>query len=81
MAMKSNSKKLNGSPALKKMAPYLMLVPAIVVIFIFKLFPMVSVIGESFMRDGEFTFRTYEILFGDRTFWQALWTTLKMNLV
>lgn len=79
--MKSNSKKLNGSPALKKMAPYLMLVPAIVVIFIFKLFPMVSVIGESFMRDGEFTFRTYEILFGDRTFWQALWTTLKMNLV
>ena len=81
MAMKSNSKKLNGSPALKKMAPYLMLVPAIVVIFIFKLFPMVSVIGESFMRDGEFTFRTYEILFGDKTFWQALWTTLKMNLV
>jgi multiple sugar transport system permease protein len=81
VAMKSNSKKLNGSPALKKMAPYLMLVPAIVVIFIFKLFPMVSVIGESFMRDGEFTFRTYEILFGDRTFWQALWTTLKMNLV
>lgn len=81
MAMISNSKKLNGSPALKKMAPYLMLVPAIVVIFIFKLFPMVSVIGESFMRDGEFTFRTYEILFGDRTFWQALWTTLKMNLV
>lgn len=79
--MISNSKKLNGSPALKKMAPYLMLVPAIVVIFIFKLFPMVSVIGESFMRDGEFTFRTYEILFGDRTFWQALWTTLKMNLV
>ncbi len=81
MSMKSNSKKLNGSPALRKMAPYLMLVPAIVVIFIFKLLPMVSVIGESFMRDGEFTFRTYEILFGDRTFWQALWTTLKMNLV
>ncbi len=81
MAMKSNSKKLNGSSALRRMAPYLMLVPALVVIFIFKLFPMVSVIGESFMRDGEFTFRTYEILFGDRTFWQALWTTLKMNLV
>lgn len=79
--MKSNSKKLNGSSALRRMAPYLMLVPALVVIFIFKLFPMVSVIGESFMRDGEFTFRTYEILFGDRTFWQALWTTLKMNLV
>lgn len=79
--MKSNSQKLKGSSALRKIAPYLMLVPALVVIFIFKLFPMISVIAESFIREGEFTFRTYEILFGDKTFWQALWTTLKMNLV
>lgn len=79
--MKSNSQKLNGSSALRKMVPYLMLVPALVVIFIFKLFPMISVIAESFIREGRFTFRTYEILFGDKTFWQALWTTLKMNLV
>lgn len=81
MTMKSNSQKLKGSSALRKIAPYLMLVPALVVIFIFKLFPMISVIAESFIREGEFTFRTYEILFGDKTFWQALWTTLKMNLV
>lgn len=81
MTMKSNSQKLNGSSALRKMVPYLMLVPALVVIFIFKLFPMISVIAESFIREGRFTFRTYEILFGDKTFWQALWTTLKMNLV
>ena len=35
----------------------------------------------SFIRDGQFTFRTYEILLGDRTFWMSLWTTIKMNLV
>lgn len=63
------------------MVPYLMLMPALAVIFVFKLFPMVAVVLESFTRDGEFTFRTYEILFGDRVFWQALWTTIKMNLV
>lgn len=81
MTTKSNSKQLNGNAALRKMVPYLMLAPALVIIFVFKLFPMVSVMVESFIRDGEFTFRTYEILFGDKNFWQALWTTLKMNLV
>lgn len=79
--MKSNSQKPKDSSAIKKAVPYLMLAPALLVIFIFKLLPMVSVMAESFMRDGAFTFRTYEILLGDRTFWQALWTTLKMNLV
>ena len=58
-----------------------MLAPVLIVIFVFKLLPMVIVMAESFIRDGEFTFRTYEILFGDKSFWQALWTTLKMNLV
>jgi len=78
---KSNSKKIKGKVALRKMAPYLMLAPILIVIFIFKLFPMISVVIESFIRDGSFTFRTYEILFGDKNFWQAFWTTIKMNLV
>lgn len=81
MTTKSNSKRLNGNAAFRKMVPYLMLSPALIIIFVFKLFPMVSVMVESFIRDGAFTFRTYEILFGDKNFWQALWTTLKMNFV
>lgn len=81
MTTKSNPTKLNGNVALRKMVPYLMLAPALIIIFVFKLFPMISVVVESFIRDGEFTFRTYEILFGDKNFWEALWTTLKMNLV
>ncbi len=81
MTTKSNPTKLNGNAALRKMVPYLMLAPALIIIFVFKLFPMISVVVESFIRDGEFTFRTYEILFGDKNFWEALWTTLKMNLV
>lgn len=58
-----------------------MLAPALIIIFIFKIYPIVSVMITSFIRDGQFTFRTYEILLGDRTFWMSLWTTIKMNLV
>ena len=65
----------------RKVLPYLMLAPALIIIFIFKIYPIVSVMITSFIRDGQFTFRTYEILLGDRTFWMSLWTTIKMNLV
>ena len=65
----------------RKVLPYLMLSPALIIIFVFKIYPIVSVMITSFIRDGQFTFRTYEILLGDRTFWMSLWTTIKMNLV
>ena len=65
----------------RKVLPYLMLAPALIIIFVFKIYPIVSVMITSFIRDGQFTFRTYEILLGDRTFWMSLWTTTKMNLV
>lgn len=65
----------------QKILPYLMLAPALVFILIFKIYPMISVSVGSFFRDGEFTFRTYQILFKDKTFWNSLWVTLKMNIV
>ncbi|MCI8909133.1 MAG: sugar ABC transporter permease [Oscillibacter sp.] len=64
-----------------KCLPYLMLLPALGFILVFKIYPVISVSVESFFRDGEFTFRTYQILFSDKTFWNSLWTTLKMNIV
>lgn len=66
---------------LKEMVPYLMLAPALIIILIFKIYPIISVILESFFRNGSPSLRTYEILFGDRNFWGALGTTVKMNLV
>lgn len=62
---------------LRKMVPYLMLAPALIIILIFKIYPIVSVILESFFRNGSPSLRTYEILFGDRNFWGALGTTVK----
>ena len=66
---------------MRKILPSLMLLPALGFILVFKIYPIISVSIGSFFRDGEFTFRTYEILFQDKTFWNSLWTTLKMNIV
>lgn len=65
----------------KKVLPYAMLTPALIIIFVFKIIPIISVIVTSFFRDGAPTLKTYEILFEDKKFWMSLWTTIKMNLV
>ncbi len=64
-----------------KLVPYLLILPALIGVLIFKIYPVFSAIITSFIRRGEFTFRTYEILFQDKVFWNSLTTTLKMNAV
>ena len=75
------ARRLKREKAFQKVLPYLMLAPALVFILVFKIYPMISVSVGSFFRDDNFTFRTYEILFKDKTFWNSLWVTLKMNIV
>ena len=74
-------RKQKTEKAFQKVLPYLMLAPALIFILIYKIYPMISVSVGSFFRDDNFTFRTYEILFKDKTFWNSLWVTLKMNIV
>ncbi len=62
-------------------APYALLFPALVFVLLFKIYPVISVMIGSFFRKGELSLRTYQILFGDRVFWNSLVTTLKMNAV
>ena len=61
--------------------PYLLTTPAFVLICIFKVYPIVSTLLEGFIVKGQFTVRTYQTLFGDDTFWNALWVTIKINIV
>lgn len=74
-------RKQKTEKAFQKVLPYLMLAPALVFILVFKIYPIISVSVGSFFREGVFTLRTYEILFQDKTFWNSLWVTLKMNIV
>ena len=63
------------------MIPYLLLLPALIGIVIFKIYPILSAVLTSFIRKGAFSTRTYQILFRDRVFWNSLIVTLKMNVV
>ena len=74
-------RRLKAQKTFQKILPYLMLAPALIFILVFKIYPMISVSVGSFFRNGEFTFQTYRILFKDKTFWNSLWVTLKMNIV
>lgn len=61
--------------------PYLLLLPALVLIIIFKIFPITSTLLEGFFVKEQFTFEVYTGLFKDPTFWNSLWITVKLNIV
>lgn len=62
--------------------PYLLVLPALILILIFKAYPIFSTVLEGF-RDmkGEWTLSVYQRVFADKTFWNSLWVTLKVNIV
>ncbi len=67
----------------KKWLPYLLILPTTVLICVFKIGPIVTSISESVQSskvDG-FTMVNYKLLFSDKTFWNSMWVTLKMNLI
>ncbi len=65
----------------QKCIPYLLILPALVLILIFKIYPIAQTLGESVIIDGSLTLKTYQTVFADSTFWNSLWITLKLNLV
>ena len=65
----------------RKAIPYLLIFPALALIMVFKLYPIMKTLMESFLVKGEFTAKTYQSVFNDPTFWNALWITVKLNLV
>jgi len=79
--VQAEARGLKQEKTFQKVLPYLMLAPALIFILVFKIYPMISVSIGSFFRDGKFTFQTYRILFKDKTFWNSLLVTLKMNVV
>lgn len=61
--------------------PYVLILPAFLLICVFKLFPIITTLTESFFVDSRFTFSTYVSLFEDKSFWNSLWITIKANLI
>lgn len=65
----------------KSIIPYCFLLPALLLIVMFKIYPIISTIGEGFTYKGQISLKTYQYLFEDPVFWSSLATTLKFNLV
>ncbi len=66
---------------LKRIVPYALLLPAFILICIFKIYPIVLTLVQGFVVDGNITLKTYITLFNDPSFWNSLRVTLKLNVV
>jgi ABC-type sugar transport system permease subunit len=61
--------------------PYLLIIPAFVLILLFKAYPILTTILAGFRNRGGWTLSVYRRVFFDLTFWNSLWVTIKINIV
>lgn len=65
-----------------KWLPYLLILPTILLICIFKVYPIFDSVIQGFLsKDGELTINNYELLFADKIFWESLAVTVKFNVI
>ena len=61
--------------------PYAVIAPALLLILVFKFYPIVNTVYQSFIRKGAYSLRNYELVFTDAIFWNSLWVTFKFNII
>lgn len=61
--------------------PYLAVLPVIILILIFKVYPVLSNIWDSFLYKRELSLVNYERILGDARFWDSLLITFKFNII
>ena len=61
--------------------PYFLILPAFILILLFKAYPIVSTTLDGFRNRGTWTLSVYRRVLEDITFWNSIWITIKINLV
>lgn len=61
--------------------PYFLVAPMILLVIIFKIYPILENIVTSFIWKDSLSLKGYELIFQDKTFWKSLWITFKFNLI
>lgn len=64
-----------------KIFPYLLVLPALALIIIFKMYPIILNIWVSLRWKDSFSIINYFNIIADNAFWKSLWITLKFNLI
>lgn len=72
---------MHGITAKPRFLPYLLILPAVGLIILFKIYPIFRTLIDGFVVNSHFTLRTYATLFRDPTIWNSLWVTFKINIV
>ena len=73
---------MGGINIKNKWLPYLLILPTILMICIFKIYPIIDSVIQGFSSaDSNFTLDNYKLLFADKTFWNSLKVTLKFNII
>ena len=62
-----------------KYVPYLLLLPAFLLICIFKIYPVLTTLRQAFVVDGALSLATFQRVFSEKTFWNCLKGTMKFN--
>ncbi|MCI5956886.1 MAG: sugar ABC transporter permease [Clostridiales bacterium] len=64
-----------------KAMPYAMISGACALLLIFRVYPLISTVCESFQDNGAFSLAVYQKLARDSVFWKSMLVTLKLNIV
>ncbi len=65
----------------KKYVPYLLLLPAFLLICIFKMYPILTTLRQAFVVDGQLSLSIFQRVFSEKTFWNCLNVTMKFNII
>ena len=80
--LKGKEKNMGNIYIKNKWLPYLLILPTILLICIFKIYPIFDSVIQGFLsKDGELTINNYELLFADKIFWESLAVTVKFNVI
>ena len=60
---------------------YVLILPAVLLLLVFKIYPLFYTVGESMLVEGSVDFSAYQRLFADQTFWDALKNTFIIALM
>lgn len=64
-----------------KWFPYVLILPTIILLVVFKIYPLVYTVGESIYIDNSFTVSAYVKLFDDPLFWKSFGNTVLIALM
>lgn len=75
-------RRMGGIYIKNKWLPYLLILPTVLLICIFKIYPIIDSVIQGFLStEGSFTLDNYKVLFADKTFWDSLMVTIKFNII